>query len=75
MITWKVDGLKKYIENNKSCISKPQDTTIINTQVKNFYAIIENEQNSNEKLFLLIIKKTEFNNKHIGYIFFLKENI
>ena len=71
LITWKVDSLKKYLENNKSSISKP-DTTIINTQVKNFYAIIENEQNSNEKLFLLIIKKTEFNNKHIGYTFFFR---
>jgi hypothetical protein len=64
MIIWKIDKLKKYIENNKSRF----ETTIINMQEIN--KLLEFEEINDKKLFSLIIKKTEFNNKHIGYTFF-----
>ena len=64
MIIWKIDKLKKYIENNKSRF----ETTIINMQDIN--KLLEFEETNDKKLFSLVIKKTEFNNKHIGYTFF-----
>ena len=66
LVTWKSDALENYLAGNKSGV----DGTIVNCKL-NLNNILS-EDNNNEKLFLLIIQKIEFNNKQIGYIFLFR---
>ena len=72
LIMWKMDVVKKLLENNKSSLSN-LGATIINNKIKNISLMSEKEENNDDKLFLLVIKKTEFNNKHIGYTFYFRK--
>ena len=67
LITWKTNTFDNYVTTHKSaCKGEYTNPKIMNN---NLYLGI-NEKNSNEKMFLLVIKKAEFNNKQFGYIFF-----
>jgi len=65
LVTWKSDTLADYLVKNKSA----GEGKNINSRVNDNNLIQEVNESIKEKLFLLIIKKAEFNNKQFGYIF------
>ena len=65
LVTWKSDTLADYLVKNKSA----GEGKNINSRVNDNNLIPEVYESIKEKLFLLIIKKAEFNNKQFGYIF------
>ena len=68
LVTWKSDAFENYLANNNN--KSALDTNISIKPNKN--DIIKGIDDKNEKLFLLIIQKVEFNNKQIGYLFLLR---
>ena len=71
LISWKVEALENFLAKNKSNISNI-DRTFKNNKISKNSVFYDIEKNSKEKLFLLIIKKEIFNNKHVGYIFLFR---
>ena len=72
LVSWRADMLENYLANNKSNI----ETTNISNKGKKFSSVTPNPEKSKNKLFLLIIQKTEFNNKQVGYTFlFRREHV
>ena len=63
LITWNTEALEKHLINNSS---------LLNTNINSNMNKILKKENSKNKLFSLIIKKTEFNNKNIGYTFLFR---
>ena len=64
LVTWKSDILENYLLKNNSNISQ--------SFINKYSTILPLLDIGKEKLFLLTIKKTEFNNKEIGYTFFFR---
>ena len=68
LITWKSEAFENFMINNRSNI----DSTNIVTTGKRPNLISENTENKKEKLFLLVIRQTVFNNKQVGYTFLFR---
>ena len=72
LVSWRTDMLENYLANNKSNI-EITDINYKNKRLSIFAPIVDKNK---EKLFLLIIQKTEFNNKQVGYTFlFRREHV
>jgi hypothetical protein len=69
LITWKMNDYNNLIINNKSNISNNEVTNITSNLNK------LNANNTNDKIFLLVIKKEEFNGNHFGYTFLFRREI
>ena len=69
LVTWKSDVLEYYMRKNKK--GNIEGSIIITQEDKNSILALNNEE-GNEKIFLLIIKKVEFNNKQVGFYFFFR---
>ena len=68
LVTWKSDVLENYLVNNKSAV----EGTNISSKMNKNNLIQGINEDPKEKIFLLIIKKAEFDGQQFGYIFLLR---
>ena len=68
LVTFRTDMLENYLANNNSNIET--------TNIVKKLSLAQNPEKNKDKLFLLIIQKTEFNNTQVGYTFlFRREHV